>query len=118
MIHASLKELAAALAAKKISSLELTDLFLGRIAQHNLLINAFITLDEDKSRTAAKAADAARAAGQAGPLTGIPIAHKDIFCQDGWRTTCGSRMLEKFIAPYNATVIERCNQAVWYRSAR
>ncbi|MGV0953054.1 MAG: Asp-tRNA(Asn)/Glu-tRNA(Gln) amidotransferase subunit GatA [Fluviibacter sp.] len=111
MIHANLKELAAALAAKKISSLELTDLFLGRIAQHNPLINAFITLDEDKSRTAAIAADAARAAGQAGPLTGIPIAHKDIFCQDGWRTTCGSHMLEKFIAPYNATVIERCNQA-------
>ncbi len=111
MIHASLKELASALDAKKVSSLELTDLFLGRIAQHNPTINAFVTLDEDKSRAAAKAADAARAAGNAGPLTGVPIAHKDIFCQDGWRTTCGSRMLENFIAPYNATVVERCNQA-------
>ena len=111
MINASLKELASALDSKKISSLELTDLFLGRIAQHNPLINAFVTVDEEKSRAAAKAADAVRAAGNAGPLTGVPIAHKDIFCQDGWRTTCGSRMLENFIAPYNATVVERCNQA-------
>ena len=111
MINASLKELASALDSKKISSLELTDLFLGRIAQHNPLINAFVTVDAEKSRAAAKAADAVRAAGNAGPLTGVPIAHKDIFCQDGWRTTCGSRMLENFIAPYNATVVERCNQA-------
>ncbi len=111
MIKASLRELASALETKQVSSLELTNLFLGRIAQHNPTINAFVTIDEDKSRTAAKAADAARAAGQAGPLTGVPIAHKDIFCQDGWRTTCGSRMLENFIAPYNATVVERCNQA-------
>ena len=111
MFKASLKELASALESKQVSSLELTDLFLGRIAQHNPTINAFVTIDEEKSRAAAKAADAARAAGHAGPLTGVPIAHKDIFCQDGWRTTCGSRMLENFIAPYNATVVERCNQA-------
>ena len=99
MIHASLRELASALETKQVSSLELTELFLGRIAQHNSTINAFITIDEEKSRAAAKAADATRAAGNAGPLTGVPIAHKDIFCQDGWRTTCGSRMLENFIAP-------------------
>ena len=111
MFKASLKELASALESKQVSSLELTDLFLSRIAQHNPTINAFVTIDEEKSRAAAKAADAARAAGHAGPLTGVPIAHKDIFCQDGWRTTCGSRMLENFIAPYNATVVERCNQA-------
>ena len=111
MIHASLKDLASALAAKQVSSLELTDLFLARIAQHNPTINAFVTIDEDKSRAAAKAADNARTAGTVGPLTGVPIAHKDIFCQDGWRTTCGSRMLENFVAPYDATVIERCNQA-------
>ena len=111
MIHASLRELASALDTKKVSSLELTDLFLGRIAQHNPTINAFVTIDEEKSRAAAKAADAVRAAGHAGPLTGVPIAHKDIFCQDGWRTTCGSRMLENFVAPYNATVVERCNNA-------
>lgn len=111
MFKASLKELASALESKQVSSLELTDLFLSRIAQHNPTINAFVTIDEEKSRAAAKAADAARAVGHAGPLTGVPIAHKDIFCQDGWRTTCGSRMLENFIAPYNATVVERCNQA-------
>ena len=111
MIHASLRELASALENKQISSLELTDLFLGRIAQHNPRINAFVTIDAEKSRAAAKAADATRAAGNAGPLTGVPVAHKDIFCQDGWRTTCGSRMLENFIAPYSATVVERCNQA-------
>src|SRR5574343_1303717 len=111
MIHASIRELANALDAKQVSSLELTDLFLGRIARHNPTINAFVTIDEEKSRAAARAADATRAAGNAGPLTGVPIAHKDIFCQDGWRTTCGSRMLENFIAPYNATVVERCNQA-------
>ena len=111
MFKASLKELASALESKQVSSLELTDLFLSRIAKHNPTINAFVTIDEEKSRAAAKAADAARAAGHAGPLTGVPIAHKDIFCQDGWRTTCGSRMLENFIAPYNATVVERCNQA-------
>lgn len=111
MIRASLRELANALQAKKVSSLELTDLFLDRIARHNPTINAFVTIDEEKSRAAARAADATRAAGNAGPLTGVPIAHKDIFCQDGWRTTCGSRMLENFIAPYSATVVERCNQA-------
>lgn len=111
MINASLKELASALETKKISSVELTNLFLSRIAEHNPLINAFITVDEEKSRKAAQIADTTRAAGNAGLLTGIPIAHKDIFCQDGWRTTCGSRMLENFVAPYNATVIERCNQA-------
>jgi aspartyl-tRNA(Asn)/glutamyl-tRNA(Gln) amidotransferase subunit A len=111
MICASLRELVKALQAKKVSSLELTDLFLDRIARHNPTINAFVTIDEEKSRAAARAADATRAAGNAGPLTGVPIAHKDIFCQDGWRTTCGSRMLENFIAPYSATVVERCNQA-------
>src|SRR5574343_996186 len=111
MIHASIRELASALETKQVSSLELTDLFLGRIARHNPTINAFITIDEERSRAAAKAADVTRAAGNAGPLTGVPIAHKDIFCQDGWRTTCGSRMLENFIAPYSATVVERCTQA-------
>lgn len=111
MFNASLKELATALETKKVSSLELTDLFLARITQHNPTINAFVTIDEEKSRAIAKASDTVRAAGNAGPLTGVPMAHKDIFCQDGWRTTCGSRMLENFIAPYNATVVERCNQA-------
>ncbi|MCX8145242.1 MAG: Asp-tRNA(Asn)/Glu-tRNA(Gln) amidotransferase subunit GatA [Azovibrio sp.] len=105
MIHASLKELAAALAAKSISSVELTRLYLDRIARLNPELNAFITVDEEKSLAAARAADARIAAGQAGPLTGIPIAQKDIFCAEGWRTTCASKMLENFVSPYDATVV-------------
>ncbi len=110
MIHASLKELAAALTAKSISSVELTRLYLDRIARLNPSLNAFVTLDEDRSLAAARAADARIAAGQAGPLTGIPIAQKDIFCAQGWRTTCGSKMLENFISPYDATVIVKLEQ--------
>ncbi|WP_303784490.1 Asp-tRNA(Asn)/Glu-tRNA(Gln) amidotransferase subunit GatA [Azovibrio restrictus] len=110
MIHASLKELAAALAAKSISSVELTRLYLDRIARLNPGLNAFITVDEEKSLAAARAADARIVAGQAGPLTGIPIAQKDIFCAAGWRTTCGSKMLENFVSPYDATVIVKLEQ--------
>lgn len=110
MIHASLKELAAALAAKSISSVELTRLYLDRIARLNPELNAFVTVNEEKSLAAAHAADARIAAGQAGPLTGIPIAQKDIFCAEGWRTTCGSKMLENFVSPYDATVIVKLEQ--------
>ena len=111
MINASLKELAAALAQKKVSSVELTTLFADRIGQLNPALNAFITVDGEKSLAQARAADARIAAGSAGPLTGIPIAHKDIFCTQGWRTTCGSKMLSNFISPYDAAVIERFNAA-------
>ena len=111
MINASLKELAAALAGKKLSSVELTELYLERIARLNPALNAFITTDRDKTLAQARAADARIAAGQAGPLTGIPIAHKDIFCTQGWLTTCGSKMLANFVSPYDATVIERLNTA-------
>jgi aspartyl-tRNA(Asn)/glutamyl-tRNA(Gln) amidotransferase subunit A len=111
MQNASLKELAAALAAKKISSVELTQLFLGRIKQLNGDINAFITVDEAFSLAQAKAADARLAAGNAAPLTGIPIAHKDIFVTRGMRTTCASKMLENYVSPYDAHVIEQFNNA-------
>ncbi len=111
MINATLKELAAQLAAKKISSVELTTEYLGRIKRLNPDLNAFITVDEEKSLAQAQAADAQLAAGQGGPLTGIPIAQKDIFCAQGWRTTCGSKMLANFVAPYDAHVIEQCNAA-------
>ena len=107
MINASLKELSQALAAKQVSSVELTTLFLDRIDRLNPHINAFITVDREKSLKAAVAADARIAAGQAGPLTGIPLAQKDIFCAEGWRTTCGSKMLENFVAPYDATVVRK-----------
>ena len=107
MINASLKQLSQALAAKKISSIELTQLFLDRIGRLNPTLNAFITVDAEKSLTAARAADARIAAGTVGPLTGIPIAQKDIFCAEGWRTTCGSKMLANFVSPYDATVIRK-----------
>ena len=111
MIQRSLTQLAQALVSKAISSVELTQLFLDRIAAHNPKINAFITVDADKSLAQARAADAQIAAGNVGPLTGIPIAQKDIFCSKGWRTTCGSRMLANFVSPYDATVIAQFNAA-------
>ncbi|MDN0075023.1 Asp-tRNA(Asn)/Glu-tRNA(Gln) amidotransferase subunit GatA [Crenobacter sp. SG2303] len=111
MINATLKELSAALAAKSVSSAELAGQFLDRIAALNPTLNAFITVDPEKTLAEAAAADAARAAGQAGLLTGVPLAIKDIFCQQGWKTSCGSKMLDNFIAPYDAHVIERVRAA-------
>ena len=111
MINKSLKQLGEMLQTKQISSVELTQTYLDRIAQLNPEINAFITLDADKSLAQAKQADAMIAAGKATALTGIPIAQKDIFVAQGWRTTCGSKMLESFIGPYDATVIQQFNQA-------
>ena len=105
MINSSLKQLGEMLQAKKISSVELTQSFLSRIQQHNPSINAYVALDEAKTLTQAKAADARIASGNVTPLTGIPIAQKDIFCAKGWVTTCGSKMLENFVAPYDAHVI-------------
>ena len=111
MIERNLTELAAALVAKDISSVELTQLYLDRIVAHNPTLNAYLSVDAERSLAQARAADACLARGEAGPLTGIPIAQKDIFCAAGWRTTCGSKMLDNFVAPYDATVIERCNAA-------
>jgi aspartyl-tRNA(Asn)/glutamyl-tRNA(Gln) amidotransferase subunit A len=111
MINSSLKELSAALAAKKVSAVELATLFLDRIEKLNPTLNAFVTVDRDKTLAMAREADARLAAGEAGPLLGVPLAHKDIFCAQGWRTTCGSKMLESFIAPYDATVVERFKAA-------
>jgi len=99
------------LASKQISSVEMTQEFLQRIDQLNPEINAYITLDHEKSLAQARVADQRIAAGSATSLTGIPIAQKDIFCAKGWRTTCGSKMLENFISPYDAGVIERFDQA-------
>ncbi len=111
MSDASLSTLAAQLAAKQVSSRELAQIYLDRIAALNPAINAFITVDPDKTLLEAAGADVRIAAGNAGPLTGIPVAHKDIFCTNGWLTTCGSKMLSNFIAPYDATVIERFKAA-------
>jgi len=111
MHRASLAELARALRAKELSSVELTRAQLERIARFNPGLNAFITVDPEKSLAQARAADARLARGGAGPLTGIPLAHKDLFCAKGWRTTCGSRILADFVAPYDAHVIERFDAA-------
>jgi aspartyl-tRNA(Asn)/glutamyl-tRNA(Gln) amidotransferase subunit A len=111
MINASLKDLATALGARQISSVELTQLFLDRIAGHNPEINAYITVDAEKSLAQAAAADVLIAQSKAGPLTGIPFAQKDIFCAKGWRTTCGSKMLENFVAPYDAHIISQFDAA-------
>jgi len=111
MLNASLKELSAALARKKISSAELTKLFLDRTSRLNGALNAFITVEAEKSLAQAHAADERIAMDDAKPLTGIPVAHKDIFITKGWRTTCGSKMLSNFVSPYDAHVIERFNAA-------
>ncbi|MEO8144842.1 MAG: Asp-tRNA(Asn)/Glu-tRNA(Gln) amidotransferase subunit GatA, partial [Betaproteobacteria bacterium] len=111
MLNSTLSELSAALAAKRVSSVELTRQFLDRIGRLNGKLNAFITVDEAHSLGQANVADERRSRGDAGPLTGIPLAHKDIFCTRGLRTTCGSRMLAGYTSPYDAHVIERLEAA-------
>lgn len=111
MLNLSLKQLSQQLREKAFSSEELTRFFLDRIRKYNDSLNAFITIDEDTSIAMAKQADLKIASGNQGTFTGIPIAQKDIFCADGWKTTCGSKMLENFVAPYNATVVQNFNDA-------
>lgn len=110
MINLSLKELHESLIKKEFSSVELTEFFLNRIKKYNADINAFITIDTEKSLDQAKQADLMIKSEKNSFMTGIPIAQKDIFCAEGWRTTCGSLMLDNFVAPYNSTVIERFNE--------
>jgi aspartyl-tRNA(Asn)/glutamyl-tRNA(Gln) amidotransferase subunit A len=111
MHNATLTELSQALRARRISSVELTRLFFDRAQRANAALNAFITLDPARSLAQAQEADRRIAEGRGGPLTGIPIAHKDLFCARDWLTTCGSRMLSNFVAPYDAHVIERLAEA-------
>jgi len=110
MHNKSLRELALGLGNNDFSSVELTQYFLDRI-EASKDINAFVTVDADISLQQAAEADKILAAGKGQALTGIPLAHKDIFCTDGLRTSCGSRMLDNFIAPYDATVIQKFRQA-------
>lgn len=107
----SLRQLHQALAEKRFSSVELTDHFLQRIERFEPELNSCITVTQEHAKQAAMAADALIAAGQQGPLTGIPILQKDIFCTDGIKTSCGSKMLDNFIAPYDATVVSQCHRA-------
>ena len=107
----SITELAAALRAKHLSCVELTRATLDRIARVDPQLNAFITVDAERALADAHAADTAIAAGTAGPLAGIPIAHKDILATAGMRTTCGSRMLANYTSPYDAHVVEGLKRA-------
>jgi aspartyl-tRNA(Asn)/glutamyl-tRNA(Gln) amidotransferase subunit A len=111
MHQKSLVELAADLKKGEYSSEELTHDSLQRIRQFDERLNSFVTVTEAQALAAAQAADAVIKAGTAGPLTGIPFAHKDIFCTNGVKTSCGSKMLDNFIAPYDATVTEKLLEA-------
>ena len=111
MHNATIQSLSADLAAGKLSSVELTQHFLNRIKVLSSRFNCFITINEEASLKQAGAADRMRAAGKAQPLTGIPVALKDIFCAKGWLTTCGSKMLSNFVSPYDAHVVERLDAA-------
>ncbi len=108
--HQSLTQLRAALDTKKISALELAEYFLVR-AETNADLNAFLHIDRDLTMAEARAADAQIASGNITALTGIPIAHKDIFVTQQWRTTAGSRMLENYVSPFDATVVEKLKTA-------
>ncbi|MBS1201707.1 MAG: glutamyl-tRNA(Gln) and/or aspartyl-tRNA(Asn) amidotransferase, subunit, partial [Chromatiaceae bacterium] len=107
MHEKTISELATDLRSGAYSSVELTRHFLDRIERLDPALNSFVTVAPERAIADAERADRDIAGGQAGPLTGIPIAHKDIYCTQGLRTSCGSRMLERFIAPYDATVVER-----------
>ena len=107
----TLAQLSAGLKAGEYSSVELTQHFLSRIEQFDSTLNSFITVTPEQALEQAKAADARRAAGDAPDLTGIPIAHKDIFCTQGVRTSCASKMLDNFISPYDATVVTKLAEA-------
>jgi len=99
------------LQTREISSRELTELYLGRIERLDSGINSFVTVTPEQALAAADAADQRLAKGERAPLLGLPVAQKDIFCTQGLRTSCGSKMLDSFVAPYDATVVERMNAA-------
>ncbi|MGH8563486.1 MAG: Asp-tRNA(Asn)/Glu-tRNA(Gln) amidotransferase subunit GatA [Gammaproteobacteria bacterium] len=107
----TLAELSAALCRGETTSEELTRHFLARIERLDPALNSFVTVSTEHALDQARAADAAHRRGEAGPLTGIPMAHKDIFCTEGVKTSCGSKMLDNFISPYDATVVERLRAA-------
>lgn len=111
MHNKTIAELSQSLEQGEFSSEELTRAYLDRIDKLDAQVNSYITVTADEALAAAKAAGEQRQAGQAGPLTGIPLAQKDIFCTEGVKTSCGSKMLDNFISPYDATVISKFKQA-------
>ncbi|MEQ1440197.1 Asp-tRNA(Asn)/Glu-tRNA(Gln) amidotransferase subunit GatA [Fontimonas sp. SYSU GA230001] len=106
----SIKELAAGLRSRKFSSRELTQHYLKRIESLDPQLNSYITVTAERALAQADAADAKLARGEGGALTGIPLAQKDIFCTEGVKTSCGSRMLDRFVAPYDATIVRKLHQ--------
>lgn len=106
MQNLTLKQCSDLLQQQKTSALELAQDYLAAIERGNPAINGYITLDTEKTLAEARAADAKRANGRSGPLTGVPIAYKDVFCQNGWRVACSSKMLDNFVSPYTATVVQ------------
>ena len=111
MHNKTIAEISRDLAAGEYSSTEITTDLLSRVKDLDKGLNSFITVTEEQALAQAKAADERRAAGNATPWTGVPMAHKDIFCTKGVLTTCGSKMLSNFEAPYDATVVENFNNA-------
>jgi len=111
MKNKTLSELSQLLRNKDVSSVELTQYYLERIERLDPTLNSFISVTKEGAISQAERADQLITSGQAGPLTGLPIAHKDIFCTEGVRTSCGSKMLDNFVAPYNATVVEKMGSA-------
>lgn len=111
MHNKTIAELAIELSAKTISSEELTKIYLDRITRLDPQLNSFITVTPEVAIAEAKAADKRRAGGENSPLLGIPLAHKDIFCTLGVKTSCASKMLDNFIAPYDATIVIRLKDA-------
>src|SRR5215472_6519391 len=111
MLAGSIAEVSRALHAKRYSCIELTQGLLERIERINPALNAFVTIDGERALADARAGDAAIAAGDARPLTGIPIAHKDILATAAMRTTCGSKMLANYTSPFDAHVADRLKRA-------
>ena len=111
MYEFTLTELTRLLHQREVSSVELVNIYLDRAEQFNKGLNCFISLFPEYAFEQAKTADELIAAGEAGALTGVPVAHKDIFCTAGFKTSCASKMLDNFIAPYNATATERIDTA-------
>lgn len=111
MLYDTVAHISKNLAKKEYSSEEITQYFLDRIRQYDAQLNSFITVTEEWAIAQARAADQRRAKGESTPLLGVPLAHKDIFCTKGIRTTCASRMLHHFISPYDATVTVKLNEA-------
>ncbi len=109
----SISELSNLLDKKSISSVEMTKYFINRINSYDSKLNSFITIDEESAEKEAKEADEIISKKKHSLLTGIPIAHKDLFSTKGTLTTCGSKMLENYIPPFNATVVEKLKKREW-----